>query len=244
MVRLPEFAMPRAASLRAAGAAALLVGLTWLACGERAFAQQAGPGPSGIYTCIDEKGNRRTSDRVIPECSDREQRVLNRDGSLKQVIPPTLTPEERAAREAAAQRAADQRTAYNDGVRRDRNLLFRYRTEAAHNKAREAALESVRVAMLASEQRIHELQAEAKPLHDEAEFYRGRKLPARLKQRIDANRTSVAAQRDLIQTQEAEVVRINRIFDAELEHLRKLWNGAAPGTIGPISMAAVPAKTP
>jgi len=244
VVRLPEFALPRVASLRAAGAGALLLGLAWLACGERAVAQQASPGPSGIYTCTDEKGVRRTSDRVIPECSDREQRVLNRDGSLKQVIPPTLTPDERAAREAAAQRVADQRAAYNDGVRRDRNLLFRYRTEAAHSKAREAALESVRVAMLASEQRIHDLQAEAKPLHEEAEFYRGRKLPARLKQRIDANQTSIAAQRDLIQTQEAEVVRINRIFDGELEHLRKLWNGAAPGSIGPISMAAIPVKTP
>jgi hypothetical protein len=33
------------------------------------------------YTCVDRKGNKRSSDRPIPECNDREQRVLNKDGS-------------------------------------------------------------------------------------------------------------------------------------------------------------------
>ena len=46
----------------------------------------------GIYTCVDGKGAKRNSDRPIPECSDREQRVLNKDGSLMRVIPPTPEP--------------------------------------------------------------------------------------------------------------------------------------------------------
>jgi hypothetical protein len=196
---------------------------------------------AGIYTCTDERGIKRTSDRPIAECSDREQRVLNKDGSLKQVIPATLTPEERAEREAAERRAADQKAAYSDGVRRDRNLLARYRNEAIHNKARESALEVVRVSLRASEQRIKDLETEFKPLKDESEFYRGRALPARLRQQIDANQTSIAAQRELIQNQEAELVRVNRLFDLELQHLRKLWNGAPPGSIGPISVAATQA---
>jgi hypothetical protein len=84
-------------------------------------------------------------------------------------------------------------------------------------------------------QRIKELEAERKPLASEVEFYRGRSMPARLKQQLEANDTSVAAQRDLIQTQEAELGRVNRIYDAELEHLRKLWNGARPGSISLVS---------
>jgi len=44
------------------------------------------------YTCVDSKGNKRSSDRPIPECSDREQRVLNKDGSVRRVIPPTPEP--------------------------------------------------------------------------------------------------------------------------------------------------------
>ena len=35
-----------------------------------------------IYSCIDAHGKRITSDRPIPECAAREQRVLNADGSV------------------------------------------------------------------------------------------------------------------------------------------------------------------
>jgi len=41
-----------------------------------------------IYSCVDAKGAKRTSDRPIPECSDREQRILNKDGTVKRVLPP------------------------------------------------------------------------------------------------------------------------------------------------------------
>ncbi|HEU5296360.1 MAG TPA: hypothetical protein VFU71_16395 [Burkholderiaceae bacterium] len=199
-----------------------------------ARAQQAATGAS-IYTCLDDRGRTRTADRPIAECSDREQRVLNKDGSLKRIVPPTLTPEERADRDAQERKAAEERAAYNDAVRRDRNLKNRFPNEAAHSKARESALEVVRVAMRASQQRIKELEIERRPLKEEAEFYRGRQLPARLKQQLEANDASVGAQRDLIQTQEAELVRVNRIYDLELEHLRKLWKGAPPGSISLVS---------
>jgi hypothetical protein len=218
--------------------AVLLIGVTWCAL---AAAQAAARSNNGIYTCIDDKGNRRTSDRPIVECLDREQRVLNADGSLKRIEPATLTPEERAEREAAERKSAEERAALNDAVRRDRNLKARFPNEAAHQRAREAALEVVRMGMRTSQQRIKELEAERKPLTSEAEFYRGRPIPGRLKQQIEANETSVAAQRDLIQTQEAELVRINRIYDNELEHLRKLWNGARPGSI---SLVSAPAAAP
>jgi len=221
---------------RAAALGGLLMLGAALLCNQQARAQTRAAG--GIYTCTDDRGIRRTSDRPIVECTDREQRVLNADGSVKRIVPPTLTAEERAEREAAERKAAEERNALNDAVRRDRNLKARFPNEAAHQRAREAALEVVRVGMRTSQQRIKELEAERKPLASEFEFYRGRTVPARLKQQLEANDTSVAAQRDLIQTQEAELQRINRIYDAELEHLRKLWNGARPGSISLVSAPA------
>ena len=214
----------------------LLAGLT-LACGHGSTRAQPSSAPTvaGIYTCVDDKGRLRTADRPIAECSDREQRVLNKDGSVKRIVPPTLTAEERAEREAQARKEFEEKAAYNDAVRRDRNLKNRYPNEAAHNKARESALEAVRTSMRASAQRIKDLENERKPLQDEADFYRGRQLPARLKQQLEANETSVAAQRELMQTQESELLRVNRIYDAELEHLRKLWKGAPPGSISLVS---------
>ena len=104
-----------------------------------------------LYSCIDSKGRRITSDRPIRECLDREQRVLNKDGSERQVLPPSMTTDERAAAEEADRRRQVERAARADAVRRDRNLLNRYADESAHHSAREAALVPVRKAIAASE---------------------------------------------------------------------------------------------
>ena len=165
--------------------------------------------------------------------------MLNRDGSVQRVLPPTLTAEERAERDAAQRKAELARAAQADAVRRDRNLVARFPNEATHHKAREAALDTVRVAMKATEQRVKELAAERKPLQDEAEFYKGRTIPARLKQQIDANDAGVAAQHQSAANQELELARINRLYDAELERLRRLWAGALPGSLPPAMVGAV-----
>lgn len=210
-----------------------------LAAPLRLAAQGQAPSATGIYTCVDAQGRKLTSDRPIPDCVNREQRVLNRDGSVQRVLPPTLTAEERAERDAAQRKAELARAAQADAVRRDRNLVARFPNEATHHKAREAALDTVRVAMKATEQRVKELAAERKPLQDEAEFYKGRTIPARLKQQIDANDAGVAAQHQSAANQELELARINRLYDAELERLRRLWAGALPGSLPPAMVGAV-----
>ena len=221
----------RRASFALAGAAAALPVLA-----QAPGASSANP---SIYTCIDDQGRRLTSDRPIAACTNKEQRVLNRDGSLRRIVPPTLTAEERAEREAAERRAELQRAAQADAVRRDRNLVARFPNEAAHNRAREAALDSVRAAMKATEKRQAELAAERKPLDDEAEFYRGKSIPMRLKQQIDANDAAVEAQKAAVVNQQAEVVRINRLYDEELARLRKLWAGAPAGSL-PVTTVSTP----
>ncbi len=200
----------------------------------RAAAQSDGKPTGAIYTCTDDHGRRLTSDRPIVECIAKEQQVLNRDGSLKAIQPPTLTADERAAKEARDRAAALARAAQADAVRRDRNLLARYPDQDAHDRARQAALDTVRVAMKATAERLRELAAERKPLRDEAEFYVGKPLPMKLRAAIDANDAAVDAQREAAATQQAELDRINHLYDAELAHLRKLWAGATPGSLGTV----------
>ena len=85
-----------------------------------ALAQSAGQNRSGIYTCIDAKGRRITADRPIPECIDREQRELGSSGTVRRVVPPSYTAEERA-RIAAQRRAEDEaRARVNEERRRER----------------------------------------------------------------------------------------------------------------------------
>ena len=205
---------------------ARLAGLGWVIVG------CASSAAASIYSCTDAAGRRLTSDRPILECVGREQRVLNADGSVKAVLAPTLTSDERADKEAHDRDAATERAARQDAVRRDRNLLARFPDEAAHHKAREAALNDVRKSVLVSRGRVTLLTAERKSLMDEAEFYTGKTMPGKLKALLDANDASTEAQRSLIQNQQAEVVRVDALYDAELARLRKLWAGVQPGSLG------------
>lgn len=187
---------------------------------------------AGIYTCTDSHGRRLTADRPIPECTAKEQQVLNQDGSVRMVMPPTLTAEERLAVETRNRAAAEARLAQVDAVRRDRNLVVRYPSEAAHQRARESALDTVRLAIKATEIRLRDLAQQRKPLQNEAEFYQGKPLPAKLKASMDANDAALDAQKASAATQTAELDRINRLYDLELERLRRLWAGAASGPLG------------
>jgi hypothetical protein len=181
-----------------------------------------------IYTCVSPSGKHLTSDRPIPECLDLEQRELNKDGSQKRVVPPRMTPAERAAWEEQQRKRVQAEQSYKDAVRRDRNLLVRYPTQAAHDKARQSALDDIERAIASSEKRIAELQKERKPLLDDAEFYKGKRLPGALRVKLDGNEASQQAQKDIIENQQAEKVRIHGLYDTELARLKKLWAGQPP----------------
>lgn len=204
---------------------------------------QSQAGASQIYTCTDASGKRLTSDRPIVECNSREQRVLNADGSVRSVRPPTMTADERAAAEERDREALGDRSRQQEAVRRDRNLLARFPNEAAYRKQRELALDNVRKALRQSEARQVTLASERKPLTSEAEFYVGKLLPLKLQLALDANDAAVDAQQSLVQNQQIEVLRIDKLYDTELERLRRLWGGAQPGSLGVIA-ATAPAPAP
>lgn len=218
-------------------ALSLLLAGSLLAAAPLAWAQQR-----QVFTCVNAQGRTLTSDRLIAECMDREQRVLAKDGTLIRIVPPQLTAEERAEKEARDQKAAAAKTAQAEAVRRDRSLAQRYPNEAAHAKAREKALDDVRGAIRISETRQQELERERKPLQQEAEFYQGKAMPPKLKQQLDANEAATAAQRDIQKNQHAELERVTKLYDDELARLKRLWAGAAPGSLdAPAAAASAPA---
>ena len=216
--------------VRMAAVAALQV------CAGVAWAQTAAPAspatPAEIYVCTDDQGRRITADRPVRECIDRPQRVLNPDGSLRAIKPPSPTAEERAAREARERKQAEEAAARAEVVRRDRFLMSRYRNEEAHREARESALDPVRLTMDLTESRLSQLRRERRTLEEEARAPKSREQAAALKQQLDANEAATAAQRENTQSQKAELDRINRLYDIELERLKRLWSGQAPGSMG------------
>lgn len=185
-----------------------------------------------IFTCIDASGKRFSSDRPLMECSGREQRVLNADGSLNRLVPPPMSADERAALDERERRLAADRLAKVEAVRRDRNLLTRYPNEAAHEAARASALDNIRNAARVSQARLAALAVERKPLLVETEFYAGKPLPAKLRGQLDAIDAAVEAQKSLNANQQVEIGRVNALFDTDLGRLRRLWAGSEPGSLG------------
>ena len=212
-----------------AGACAL-----WVAAGG-VWAQAPAPGTAvDIYVCTDDQGRRITADRPIRECMDRPQRILNPDGSQRGVKNPPMTAQERAAKEAQERQAAEEAAAKAEAVRRDRNLLSRYRNEDMHRAARESALDPVRLTMDLTETRLAQLRRERRSLEEESRAPKSKDHAATLKLQLEANEAAAAAQRENTASQRAELDRINRIYDIELERLKRLWAGEPAGSMGAI----------
>ncbi len=181
----------------------------------------------GIYTCVDAQGRRHTADRPIMECLDREQKELMPRGGVRRVIPPSLTADERVAKEARERAEAERQARDSEAQRRERALVQRYPNETAHNRDRAEALAQVEAVIATIRQRQAALEQDREKLRGELEFYQRdpSKAPAALKHRQQENAQQIAAQQTALQNQEREKQRINARFDEELERLRQIWAG-------------------
>jgi hypothetical protein len=151
-MRFP-FAAPLFTSLMAFGAAGALA--------------QTG----SIYTCTDAQGRHLTSDRMIPQCLDREQYELNPSGTIRRVIPPSLTADERARLEARQRAEAEARARAIEERRKEQAMLIRYPNEESHQRARTVALQQVNAVIEAVRQREAELDKQRADILAEMEFY-------------------------------------------------------------------------
>lgn len=180
---------------------------------------------AGIYTCVDAQGRKLTSDRPIPECLDREQKVLNPSGTLAKKLGPSLTAAERAQQEVREKQEAEEHAHAMEDRRREKALLARYPNRAVHDKERANAIDQVVAASQTATLRLSELTSQRKKLDDEMEFYHKdpSKAPQYLRRQVEENNQNMEAQKHFIADQEQEVKRINSRFDEELAHLRQLW---------------------
>ena len=169
----------------------------------------------GIYSCVDDRGRKLNSDRPIPECNDREQRVLNPSGTVREKLGPTLTAQERAAVEAKEKLAQEEQTRRDEEKRRDRALLLRYPNKGLHDAERAEAIAQINVVKNAALNRVEELNRQRKSIDVEMEFYKKdpSKAPFSLKRQIDDVAQSLAVQARFIADQEGETKRVNVRFD-------------------------------
>jgi hypothetical protein len=195
----------------------------------------------GIYSCVDGAGRKITADRPIAECIDRPQRQINPSGTVKRVVGPSLTAQERDVQEQKDKAAAEVRAREAEEKRRDRALLLRYPSRAVHDKERAEALDQIDAVIKAASKRTSELAGQRKAIDADLEFYKSdpAKAPSSLKRRLEENDSSAAVQKRFIADQDAEKKRVNMRFDEELVKLNQLW---AMGTAVPAAAAAPAVK--
>lgn len=202
--------------------------LGWLAAlghgGVQAQSAAQLPTPE-IYTCLDARGRKLTSDRPIAECRDREQKILNPSGTVKTRVGPTLTAKEHAEQEAKEKAEQAQRALLEEEKRRDRALLIRYPTQSAHQLERATALDHINRVKQTAQVQVTDLQAQKAKLMDEMAFYAKdpSRAPLRLKRQIDEVNQTLAAQGRFLADKDAEITRVNARFDAEQQRLMPLW---------------------
>ena len=213
-----------------------VLGVMLLALAVQADAMaQAPTQTAGIYTCVDARGRKLTSDRPIPECNDREQKVLNPSGTVKSKVGPTLTALERSEVEAKEKLALEDQARRNEEKRRDRALLLRYPNKATHDAERAEAITQISVVKKAALTRVEELTRQRAAVGAEMEFYKkdASKAPPSLRRQVDDVTQSLAVQGRFITDQDGEISRVNARFDEELARLKQLWPlqaGATPAT--------------
>lgn len=212
----------------------LMLVLAW-----SAWAVGAAP---AIYSCVDSQGRRLSSDRPIAECLDRPQQLHNGDGSVRAVAPPRLSPEEQARKDRLRQLAEQDEAARTAALRRDRNLLALYPTEATHAEVRHRTLAPVQRQIDEARNRLAALEAEA------AGLARGQGAAAGTqdarRERLAAIDGASAAQRQVLRERTEERDRLIRRLDEELASLRVLWASEPTGAGRPPVRAGRSAPMP
>lgn len=179
----------------------------------------------GIYTCVDKIGRKFTADRPIPECMDREQKILNPSGTLKSIVTPPKSEKELADIAAHKRKDTEIQARLEEEKKRDRALIGRYPSKAVHDKTRVEALKDISAVREIAVRRVKELMVQRDKIAAELEFYKKEPgtAPASLRRRTEENTRNISEQRQFMAHQDQEVVRVNARFDEELARLKPQW---------------------
>ena len=194
-----------------------------------ALALACAPASATLFVCTADDGRTITADRPPGECANLPVKELRPDGSVRRIIEPPLTEEQRRARVEKLRREYLEQEAKRTQARRDIALMETYASEAEIEAARQAALSSRQSMIDRSRRRLEGFAAERTKLEQEAEFYATRTLPAKLERAIESNKDLTQVEHRLIADMQADMARINQRFDIELARFRELvLAGARP----------------
>jgi hypothetical protein len=176
-----------------------------------------------VYTCITASGKVITSDRVIPECANRNTKVFKNNGTLKKVIAPPLTAEEKQKLASDEARNKENEVAELAKQKEEKYLLAHYNNEQDIQIARQKSINnSLEKKRLASEQ-LSILNKSYKDLNDALENTPSNSSNiSSLKLRADKLHASILKIQISLQSYDAEMLQTNQRFDETLSRYKTL----------------------
>ncbi len=175
-----------------------------------------------LYVCTTRSGKTISGDRPPEECADRPVRELRGDGSVRRVIEPPLTEEQKAQREVERKKRIAEELAAREQLRKDRALLEAYGSEAEIEDARDRQLAQRNQMIEVAKKRLQGHMEARKKLDDEKEFYVKRQVPEKLKQAYVANDAIIRSEEKVLASLRADIVRINERFDEDRRRFAEL----------------------
>lgn len=189
---------------------------------------EPGSNATGIYVCKDADGRVISSDQPIKACAERPMRELNRDGSVRRVVPPPLTrqQEKEAARQALVRQQKERELRAQQA--HDRHLLLTYQSPEDLRQRQRVAVQMIDDEIDAAVRRIltldQTLQAERKAAQEwrDKQSDKNARLPFTMQQRISSIANAILAEDAMIKERRTERERLNKDFDANAARLTEL----------------------
>lgn len=177
-----------------------------------------------LYKWVDEQGNVHYGDKVPPEYSRQERKVLNDQGVQVDTLEAAKTPEQIAEERRLEEiRREEERKAARQRAH-DRMLLSTFTTEDDMIMTRDGKIAAIDSVIRITRGRIDKLEQEIEEdTRRAANLERaGRAVPKDLDERIAGNRERIQRYEDFIESKQAEQEAIRRQFEADIRRFREL----------------------
>lgn len=177
-----------------------------------------------LYRYTSPEGNVVIDDRVPREFVGGGYEVIDPKGRVLEVVPRTLSPEERAARSAEERAQAEAEAAAERAKERDYNLLLRYSSVEDIQAAKERALSDlqIRISILKSNRSSLRQQVEAQQAQAADLERQGREVDAARLQAMEDLRQELLSTERSIAAREAEVAEVAAAYDDDIERFEEL----------------------
>jgi len=181
-------------------------------------AQQPYP-PGSVYMCHTSGERVISSDRPIPECANKEQRVFGPNGLVIGIIPPAA--EARAREQQMEQQKEEERRRAAIESRKE-HLLSLYPDAAAHDAKRQAELEPLYNKLKSTNQQIEYLMKQLAEI-DEAASSPDTVSLTHTKERESQIEGDIKVQQNLASILRKQIAAVNKKYDEEKEILTPYW---------------------